>query len=405
MDKGKKINWKNGLLLSAVSYLLYIIIWLVLDYETARQLPEMALIDYMVDFLLCMLFTYTSLGFCYIVFNVFPFKASYVRVIVYASCLLMLNNLEAFGMISLFKLNTLHLHLTDNQGWRLYLDQYPDLAFKGTYYRTFEDLSGHYYRKSELQELINYAAMYGIEIIPEIDLPGHCLALLAALPQLSCKGGKFEAYPEELDGQKRKRADENMLCIGNPETYRFVEKLVAELTDLFPSSFIHLGGDEVSTHLWERKCLKEKGRQAMPETRNDELYRALKHNGYPDDFNPEIAKVCNRRLVPYTPGCGSVSEIGFAQEVGCDLCKIFPAGNVGGPSFVKNIKAPMPWSMIMATGAVEPTEENLSAWFKAGVTCVGMGSKLFPKEMIAAGNWEAISTLCRDALATIKKYR
>ena len=122
-------------------------------------------------------------------------------------------------------------------------------------------------------------------------------------------------------------------------------------------------------------------------------------------FNPEIAKVCNRRLVPYTPGCGSVSEIGFAQEVGCDLCKIFPAGNVGGPSFVKNIKAPMPWSMIMATGAVEPTEENLSAWFKVGVTCVGMGSKLFPKEMIAAGNWEAISTLCRDALATIKKYR
>lgn len=122
-------------------------------------------------------------------------------------------------------------------------------------------------------------------------------------------------------------------------------------------------------------------------------------------FNPEIAKVCNRRLVPYTPGCGSVSEIGFAQEVGCDLCKIFPAGNVGGPSFVKNIKAPMPWSMIMATGAVEPTEENLSAWFKAGVTCVGMGSKLFPKEMIAAGNWEALSTLCRDALATIKKYR
>ena len=122
-------------------------------------------------------------------------------------------------------------------------------------------------------------------------------------------------------------------------------------------------------------------------------------------FNPEIAKVCNRRLVPYTPGCGSVSEIGFAQEVGCDVCKNFPAGNVGGPSFVKNIKAPMPWSMIMATGAVEPTEENLAAWFKAGVTCVGMGSKLFPKEMIAAGNWEAISTLCRDALAVIKKYR
>lgn len=122
-------------------------------------------------------------------------------------------------------------------------------------------------------------------------------------------------------------------------------------------------------------------------------------------FNPEVAKVCNRRLIPYTPGCGSVSEIGFAQESGCDLCKIFPAGNVGGPSFVKNMKAPMPWSMIMATGAVEPTEENLSAWFKAGVTCVGMGSKLFPKELVAAGNWKGISDICINALDIIKKYR
>lgn len=121
-------------------------------------------------------------------------------------------------------------------------------------------------------------------------------------------------------------------------------------------------------------------------------------------FNPDIAKVCNRRLVPYTPGCGSVSEIGFAQEAGCDLCKIFPAGNVGGPSFVKNIKAPMPWAMIMATGAVEPTEENLSAWFKAGVTCVGMGSKLFPKEAIETKNWKAITQLCSDTLSIINTY-
>lgn len=121
-------------------------------------------------------------------------------------------------------------------------------------------------------------------------------------------------------------------------------------------------------------------------------------------FNPDIAKICNRRLVPYTPGCGSVSEIGFAQETGCDLCKIFPAGNVGGPSFVKNIKAPMPWAMIMATGAVEPSEENLSAWFKAGVTCVGMGSKLFPKEAIETKNWKAITQLCSDTLSIINKY-
>ena len=122
-------------------------------------------------------------------------------------------------------------------------------------------------------------------------------------------------------------------------------------------------------------------------------------------FNPDVAKVCNRRLVPYTPGCGTVSEIGFAQELGCDLCKIFPAGSVGGPSFVNNVKAPMPWTMIMATGAVEPTEENLTGWFKAGVTAVGMGSKLFPKEAVASGNWDVITTLCKNALGYIQKAK
>ena len=122
-------------------------------------------------------------------------------------------------------------------------------------------------------------------------------------------------------------------------------------------------------------------------------------------FNPDIAKVCNRRLIPYVPGCGTVSEIGFAQEVGCDVCKIFPAGSVGGPSFVQNIMAPMPWSMIMATGAVEPDEANLSAWFKAGVTCVGMGSKLFPKEAIEANEWDTITILCKNALASIRKNK
>lgn len=122
-------------------------------------------------------------------------------------------------------------------------------------------------------------------------------------------------------------------------------------------------------------------------------------------FNAEIPKICNRRLVPYIPGCGSVTEIGTAQEAGCDVCKVFPAGNVGGPSFVKNVKAPMPWSQLMVTGAVEPTEENLSAWIKAGVACVGMGSKLFPKEAIAAGEWYKITALCRESLAIIARCR
>ena len=121
-------------------------------------------------------------------------------------------------------------------------------------------------------------------------------------------------------------------------------------------------------------------------------------------FNPAIAPICNRRNIPYAPGCGSVSEVGAAQEAGCDLCKVFP-GDVFGPAFVKGLRAPMPWSKLMVTGGVKPTRENLEGWFKAGVFCVGMGSNLFPKDVIAAGEWSKISDLCRDALAIVKEVR
>jgi len=121
-------------------------------------------------------------------------------------------------------------------------------------------------------------------------------------------------------------------------------------------------------------------------------------------FNPAIAPICNRRLIPYCPGCGSISEVGIAQEAGCDVCKLFP-GDVLGPKFVKGIKAPMPWTKIMVTGGVKPEKENLEGWFKAGVTCVGMGSNLFPKEAIAAKNWAAISSLCKDAIEIVKSVR
>ncbi len=119
-------------------------------------------------------------------------------------------------------------------------------------------------------------------------------------------------------------------------------------------------------------------------------------------FNPEVAKVCNRRGVPYVPGCGSVSEIGFAQEAGCDVCKLFP-GDVLGPKMVKGLLAPMPWSKIMVTGGVEPTEQNLSSWFQAGVFAVGMGSKLFPKDKIAEKDWAWITAKCREALSFCHK--
>ena len=121
-------------------------------------------------------------------------------------------------------------------------------------------------------------------------------------------------------------------------------------------------------------------------------------------FNPEIAPVCNRRLVPYCPGCGSVSEIGKAQELGCDLTKLFP-GDVYGPNMVKGLMAPMPWSKIMVTGGVSPDEENLRSWFKAGVYCVGMGSKLFPKDKVAAEDWQYVTDKCRECLDIIARAR
>ena len=99
-----------------------------------------------------------------------------------------------------------------------------------------------------------------------------------------------------------------------------------------------------------------------------------------------------------------MSEVGAAQEVGCDLCKVFP-GDVLGPKLVKGLLAPMPWSKLMVTGGVEPTQENLTQWVKAGVFCVGMGSKLFPKDVIAAENWQAITDKCQEALGYIAKAR
>jgi 2-dehydro-3-deoxyphosphogluconate aldolase/(4S)-4-hydroxy-2-oxoglutarate aldolase len=121
-------------------------------------------------------------------------------------------------------------------------------------------------------------------------------------------------------------------------------------------------------------------------------------------FNPEIAKIANRRLIPYSPGCATVSEVGYAQESGCDICKVFP-GDVLGTAFVKGLKAPMPWSNIMVTGGVKPDEANLKGWFDAGVTCVGMGSNLFPAEVLKAKDWGTITKLCSDALDIIQKVK
>jgi len=120
-------------------------------------------------------------------------------------------------------------------------------------------------------------------------------------------------------------------------------------------------------------------------------------------LNPDILKVCNRRQIVHIPGCGSVSEIGYAQELGAEIIKIFPADNVGGTSFVKSIKSPMPWTNVMVTGGVESTEENLTKWFNAGVTCVGIGSNLFPKDVIAAKDWGKIMEQCKKMRSIFQK--
>lgn len=122
-------------------------------------------------------------------------------------------------------------------------------------------------------------------------------------------------------------------------------------------------------------------------------------------LNPDVAKVCNRRKIPYSPGCGSATEIGYAEELGCEIVKVFPGGAVGGPDFVKSMLGPCPWTRIMPTGGVENTEVSLTAWFKAGVACVGMGSNLVTKALLDSKDYAGIETGVRATLALVRGIR
>ena len=115
----------------------------------------------------------------------------------------------------------------------------------------------------------------------------------------------------------------------------------------------------------------------------------------------DIALVCNRRKVLWSPGCGSLTEIARAEELGCEIVKLFPGG-IYGPEFVKAVRGPQPWTSIMPTGGVAPTKENLEGWFKAGVTCVGMGSKLIAKETNGTFDYDKIQAKTKEALDIIK---
>ena len=121
-------------------------------------------------------------------------------------------------------------------------------------------------------------------------------------------------------------------------------------------------------------------------------------------YREDIAVVCNRRKVLWSPGCGSLTEIAKAEEMGCELVKLFP-GSTYGPGFVKAIKGPQPWTSIMPTGGVSTEEANLRGWFEAGVTCVGMGSKLISKEILNNKDYATLEKNVRATLDLIQVIR
>lgn len=163
---------------------------------------------------------------------------------------------KVLDMMAIHKMNVLHWHLTDDQGWRVEIDRYPRLTSvgsirKGTVVKKNWDQYdgipyGGWYTKAQIKDVIAYAADKGIEIIPEIDLPGHMLAALTAYPGLGCTGGPYEVWG-------RWGVADDVLCAGNEETMVFLENVLAEIADLFPSDYIHIGGDECPKVRWE-KC-------------------------------------------------------------------------------------------------------------------------------------------------------
>lgn len=122
-------------------------------------------------------------------------------------------------------------------------------------------------------------------------------------------------------------------------------------------------------------------------------------------LDEETAFVCNTRKISYSPGCGSATEIARAHRLGVEICKIFPGDLVGGPAFVKAVRGPMPWTNLMPTGGVDPTEESLQAWFSAGVSCVGIGSKLVTKDLVSREDFDGIAQKVKATIDIIKNIR
>jgi len=155
-------------------------------------------------------------------------------------------------LLAYHKMNVLHWHLTEDQGWRIEVDKYPKLTDVGAWRKEKDgSIYGGFYTKEQIKEVVDYAYKRGVNIVPEIELPGHCVAALAAYPEYSCTGGPFEV-------EKDWGVFKDIYCAGNDSTFGFLENVLDEIIELFPSKYIHIGGDEAPKYRWENcsKCKK-----------------------------------------------------------------------------------------------------------------------------------------------------
>lgn len=218
-------------------------------------------------------------------------------------------------MLALHNINTFHWHLTDDQGWRVQLDTYPELAEVGSkrketvigrntdQYDGKPYGEGFFYTKDELKEIVKYAQDRYITIIPEIDLPGHMQAALATYPELGCTGGPYEVWT-------RWGVSEDVLCAGNPKVYEFLENVLNEVADIFPSEYFHIGGDECPKVRWE-KCPKCQAKIKELGIKGDQEHTAEEYlQSYVITFSEQVLQKKGKKII----GWDEILEGGLAPN-------------------------------------------------------------------------------------------
>ncbi len=177
-------------------------------------------------------------------------------------------------LLAMHKMNVLHLHLTDEQGWRIEIKKHPELTDIGAKWdgKYPEEVSG-YYTQDQLRELVKYAADRFVTIVPEIEMPGHCLPVLKAHPELSCRGEDYRIVPY-MDMMKPGVTPYGVMCAGNDATFALMEDVVAEVADIFPAQYIHIGGDECPKEFWAScpKCQARKQAEGLKDENELQSY-------------------------------------------------------------------------------------------------------------------------------------